>query len=131
MTEEGVKDTPILSGFREEEPDDHTLVETLDNLVPLLCEVGDSVPLVTFLGNSVIPPPLATDLSRKLGEGVGGTGSSYVWSRGLGFETSPIKMRSVRKKATLSHVLPDVATITTGSDTGALRGLKSLAREKI
>jgi hypothetical protein len=58
-----------------------------------------------------------------------GTGSSYAWSRGLGFETSPIKTRSVRRKATLSHVLSDAAT-TTRSDTGALRGLKALAREK-
>jgi hypothetical protein len=40
-------------------------------------------------------------------------------------------MRSVKNKATLSHVLPDVVTIYTGSDTGVLRGLKSLAQEKI
>ena len=64
-TGEEVKDTPILSGFREEEPNDHTLVETLDKLVPLLHEVGDSIPLVTFLSNSVILPPLATDLSKQ------------------------------------------------------------------
>jgi hypothetical protein len=106
--------------FHEEELYDHTLAKTLDNLVPLLREVGDYVPLDTFLGNYVIHPPVASDLSRKPWDRFGGTGSSYAWSRGLGFETSPIKTRSVRRKATLSHVLSDAAT-TTRSDTGVLR----------
>jgi hypothetical protein len=37
----------------------------------------------------------------------------------------------VKKKATLSHVLLEVTTSTTGFDTEALRGLKALARAKI
>jgi hypothetical protein len=93
--------------------------------------MGGSVTLVTFLGNFVIPPSLATNFSNKLEEGSGVIGSSYVWSRGLGFETSPIKMRSVQKKATLPHVLPNVVTTSIVLDTKALRGLKSLTREKI
>ena len=102
----------------------------MDTLVPLLREVEDPVPLVTFQGNYVIPPPLSTDLSCKPGEGSGGVWSCYAWSGGLGFETLPIKTRSARKKASLPSITPDVNT-TSFSDNGALRGLKSLGREKI
>jgi hypothetical protein len=52
-----------------------------------------------------------------------------AWSRGLGFEVSPLKTRSARRKA--GATLKPLSTTTTTSDLGALRGLKSLARAKI
>jgi hypothetical protein len=51
----------------------------------------------------------------------------FVWSRGLGFETSPIKTRSARKKQnkeTMSIVPINFI------DCGALRACKALARAK-
>jgi hypothetical protein len=110
-------DSPILPGFQESDPDDQTPEEA-------------SIALDTFLGNSIIPRTFTWVLSKNSGVGPGGSGTSYSWSRGLGFETSPIKTRSVRKKATLSRDSFEVVTISTGSDTVALRGLKSLARNK-
>jgi hypothetical protein len=53
-----------------------------------------------------------------------------MWSKGLGMDISPIKTRSVRKKkeamgpSTVETHLPVI------NEFGALRGLKSLAREK-
>jgi hypothetical protein len=90
----GEMEPVILSGFREEDPDDGTLVETLENLVSLPQEAGVSVPLVTFQGNSIVQPPLQNDLTFTPEIGSGVVGTSYAWSRGLGFETSPIKTRS-------------------------------------
>jgi hypothetical protein len=120
----------ILSGFLEEELDDGTLVATLENLVSLPQEMGISVPLATFQGLSVIQPPIQTDLTYTSETGSGVAGTSYAWSRGLGFETSPIKTRSARKKASLCIDKKD-QTISIVTDLGALRGLKSLARAKI
>jgi len=52
-----------------------------------------------------------------------------MWSRGLGFEVSPLKTRSARRKAgTANNPLP---TTTTTFDLEVLRGLKALARAKI
>jgi hypothetical protein len=48
--EEGVKETIILSGFREEDLDDCSLVETLNTLVPLIHDAGAPAPLITFQG---------------------------------------------------------------------------------
>lgn len=123
-------DSPILPGFREADFDDQTLVEALDHLAPPRCKEGGLIPLDTFLGNSIIPPSYSSELSRVLEAGPGGSSTSYSWSRGLGFETSPIKTRSERKKANLSRDSFEVVTLSTGSDTGAFRGLKSLARAK-
>jgi hypothetical protein len=127
--EEGGKDPYILSGYRENEPGDCTLGETLDSLVPLLREVDVFVPLSTFQGKNFVTLPGSTELTGQSGNRFGGVGTSYAWSRGLGFETSPIKTRSTRKKATLSVDTPDPPT-TTVTDSGALRGMKALARAK-
>jgi hypothetical protein len=52
-----------------------------------------------------------------------------AWSRGLGFEVSPLKMHSARRKA--GHSSNPMPMASTSSDLGVLRGLKSLARDKI
>jgi hypothetical protein len=99
-------------------------------MVSLPQEAGISVPLVTFQGIFVVQPPLQNDLTftPEIGSGVART--SYAWSRGLGFETSPIKTRSVRKKAIQSSGKKD-QSISIVSDSGVLRGLKALAWAKI
>jgi hypothetical protein len=98
--------------------------------VSLPQEMGVSVPLATFQGLSVVQPPLLSDLTYTPETGSGVVGTSYAWSRGLGFETSPIKTRSARKKASLCIDKKDLSN-TIVTDLGALRGLKSLARAKI
>jgi hypothetical protein len=92
---------------------------------------GYSIPLDTFLGNYVIPPFHNYAYSRDSGAGPGGSSANYTWSRGLGFETSPIKSRRARKKATPSRDSVEVVSSSTGSDIEALRGLKALARANI
>lgn len=72
--EEGVKESVLLSGFREEDLDDVTLVETMDTLVPLLREAGAPAPLVTFQGNNVMLSPSSLDLSFNQGNVVGELG---------------------------------------------------------
>jgi hypothetical protein len=124
--EEGGKETYILSGYRQDNLGDISLGETLDSLVPLLCEVESYVLLTTFQGKTVITLMGSIEPSFHSGNCVGGVGHSYAWSRGLGYETLPIKTRSACKKATLTTVTLDHTT-TTVSDTGVLRGLKSLA----
>jgi len=56
-------------------------------------------------------------------------GRKLAWSRGLGSEVSPIKIRSARKKQELSLTTIEKPSTTT-MDLGALRGMKSLARDK-
>jgi hypothetical protein len=105
-------------------------VATLENLVSLPQELGVSVLLSTFQGLFVIQPPLLSDLkyTPEIGSGVDGT--SYAWSRGLRFETSPIKTRSAGKKSSLCNDKKDLSN-TIVTDLEALRGLKSLAQAKI
>jgi hypothetical protein len=57
-----------------------------------------------------------------------GLGKSFTWSRGLGIDYSPVKMRSARKKSIVSTpLIPDSRPST---DSGALRAMKALARAK-
>jgi hypothetical protein len=53
----------------------------------------------------------------------------YAWSCGLGIEISPIKTRSSRKKIKGGLVPSEGKDIST-SDSGALRALKALEKEK-
>jgi hypothetical protein len=82
-----------------------------------------------FLGNRMVTP------SGTLGEldEVSNTRlepiKAYAWSRGLGIEYSPIKMRITRKKQqekVISTTVVDPSTV----ESGALRVVKALAREK-
>jgi hypothetical protein len=106
-----------------------SLAETLDTLVPLLREVGDPVPLVTFQGNSVISPPLLQTCPAKRGKVVGGLGLAM-----LGQEAWVLRPRLLRRgvhgRRPLFLLLHLMLLLLLVSDNGALRGLKSLAREK-
>jgi hypothetical protein len=123
----GGNDPYLISGYRETEPGDCSLGETLESLVPLLREVDTTVSLSTYQGKNILTLPGSADLVDQSEYHCGGVGPSYAWSKGLGFETSPIKMRSARKKAILS-VITHVPLSPTATDSGALRGMKSLAR---
>jgi hypothetical protein len=57
------------------------------------------------------------------------TGKDYAWSRGLGYEFSPIKTRSARKKVGTNTTF-SAQQLSFNSEHGALRGMKSLARAK-
>jgi hypothetical protein len=131
MAVEGRVDSPLLLGFWEADLDDQTLEEALDHLVPSHCEEGEYIPMDTYLGNSAIHPSITSIVSKNSGAKPKGIDTNYSWSIGLGFETSPIKMRSARKKKYLKHDSYEVDTTSTGSHTGELRGLKSLVRDKI
>jgi hypothetical protein len=59
---------------------------------------------------------------------VGETGKEFSWSRGLGIEHSPLKIRSARKKASIENVVEP--TLQVSIDGGAHRALKALACSK-
>jgi hypothetical protein len=65
--EEGGKDPLFSSGYREAEPGDCTLGETLDSLVPLLHEVNAFVPLTTYQGKNVLTLSGSTELVGQSG----------------------------------------------------------------
>jgi hypothetical protein len=56
-------------------------------------------------------------------------GRTLAWLWGLGLEVSPIKTRSARKKLGKTPSVVDQLLVST-HDMGALRGMKSLARDK-
>jgi hypothetical protein len=71
----------------------------LTTLVPTLNRNSSPIPIPTFLGKDPVVRPLPSgDSKDSQGEGVF-KDVDPAWSRGLGYELSPIKMRSARKKA--------------------------------
>jgi hypothetical protein len=101
----------------------------ITDLIPSINRDSNPLPIPTFLGSTPV------DRSSALGTSKDSQGkgphivSDPAWSRGLGFEVSPIKTRSARRKAgstnTTSNSLPNTST-----DLGALRGMKALERDK-
>jgi hypothetical protein len=88
----------LLPGLSESELGDSTLGVVLDSLLPSYKEVISPTPLPTFLGttpfsqpdfvSSLDPPETRPLLPQR----------DYTWTRGHGFEHSPIKTRSARRK---------------------------------
>jgi hypothetical protein len=121
-------DQEIEPGYREPEEGDSSLGAVLDHLFPFLRDNSDAIKLPTFIGKPYKaiwilwrPVPLSNLHGVK--------GKEYAWSRGLGVELSPIKTRSSRKKlAQPSPVTDD--SVPSSTDSGALRAMKALAREK-
>ena len=117
-----------LLGLSEFEPGDSTLSVVLDSLLPSYKEVLSPTPLPTYPGSSLFKFP-STDTSLGPSE-ISSTNpeKDYTWSRGHGFEHSPIKTCSAcHKKGTSSKYSANSSHSLT--DIGALRGMKSLARE--
>jgi hypothetical protein len=122
----GGTDPYLLSRYLEAIPGECSLRETLESLVHPTREANTSVSLTTYQGNSILPFLGFTDLVNLSELRCGGVGSSYAWSKGMGFETSSIKTRSARKQATLSVTAP-VVNSSSATDSGALRGMEALA----
>jgi hypothetical protein len=101
----------------------------LESLVPDYREITSPLPIPTYQGNSIYKGLMGMILRQAIFRKVDFSGKEYSWSRGLGLEVSPIKMRSARKKNLLNTTLP-VTQTNSLSENGALRGMKSLAREK-
>jgi hypothetical protein len=75
----------LLSSYREDDPGECSLGETLESLVPPTREANTSVSLTTYQGNCILPLSGFTDLVNLSELRCGGVGSSYAWSKGLGF----------------------------------------------
>jgi hypothetical protein len=118
-----------LQGCRESEVDDEALLAVFDSLLPSARDKDPPIPLPVFLGKEVVDETPGGELASSSKPNPVGKGKEYAWSRGLGIEISPIKTRSSRKKLEGGLVLSEGKDITT-SDSGALRALKALAREK-
>jgi hypothetical protein len=122
------RDCSLLLGYRESEPSECSLGETLESFMLLHREVDIPRSLPIFQGRNVYNYG-GPGHSGKLHKPGGDLGSDFSWSKGLGFETSPIKTQSARKKA--SGSLPATVSLPTSvTDIGALRGMKALARAK-
>jgi hypothetical protein len=121
------EETYSLPGLSDTEPVASTFGVVLDTLLPSYKEVLSPTPLPIFRGSSLLNLP-----SADLGLGSSETSSSladkdYTWSRGHGFEHSPIKTRSARRKEGNTSKLPVISSHSS-SDIGVLRGMKALAR---
>jgi len=99
-----------------------------DSLITTFRETTSLVPLQTYWGSE----PFVDSGCVKEKEQCSKEecqGKSHAWSRGLGYEISPIKTRSACKKLGHQPTSSD-RSFSTNLDLGALRGMKSLAREK-
>jgi hypothetical protein len=87
----------------------------------------DSVPLPTVLGMEALDPKVDSGSSSSHAPVKGG--KAFAWSRGIGSELSPVKTQSSRKKQ-VGLSIQNSDSVPTSPDTGALRAMKALAREK-
>jgi hypothetical protein len=101
----------------------------IDTLIPTYREALSPIPIPTFQGRSVYHKLEPGGVSGRLDKSGLVLGKDYTWSKGLGFEISPIKTQSACKKANNTPSLPMVHQ-TNLSEFGVLRGMKSLARAK-
>jgi hypothetical protein len=93
-----VEDSSIAPGYREPISSDHSLDRMISALVPTFREASSPIPIPTYLGKEVVN---REDPSGALGASncEGGILGKTLHGRGLGYEFSPIKTRSARKKA--------------------------------
>jgi len=100
----------------------------IDALLPSLRDSDNPIPIPIYQGWDLLQilPSFVPECSSS-GKGEQKE-KSLAWSRGLGFELSPIKTRSVHKKAIQSTVVQQ--NLDSTHDLGALRGMKALARAK-
>jgi hypothetical protein len=121
--------TSLVPGFREPDYGDISLDRVLTSLVPSFREATSPIPLPTYLGKEVTHRAESSgDFGVTNCEGEE-TGKGFAWSRGLGYEFSPIKTRSARKKAGINSTF-FAQHLSTNTDLGVLRGMKALARAK-
>jgi hypothetical protein len=118
-----------ISGFSESELGDSTSGVVLDTLILTYKEVLSPIPLPTYLGKIVLGPKASGENSGCFENTRLELGKEYTWSKGLVYEHSPIKTRSVCRKEGPSTSLT-VDFLSPHTDIGVLRGMKSLARAK-
>jgi len=119
----------ILPGFREYEIGESSIEAVLDTLIPSYKEVLSPIPIPTYQGRNVyrkLEPGGVLGCSKKTGVGLG---KDFTWLKGLGFEISPLKTWSARKKTDSTSSILEVH-LTNLSDNEVLRGMKALARAK-
>jgi hypothetical protein len=110
VTSEEERDCFLLSGYRESEPGECSLGETLESLVPLHREVVTPLSIPTYQGRNVLKFMELWSFRAVRKVWWGSWDFDFSWSKGLGFETSPIKTRSACKKSIGSLHVPDSLT---------------------
>jgi hypothetical protein len=121
--------SPTVPGYTESDLSDSALDDLLADMLPTGHRLKKPLPLTIFFGSS---PTVRKENKGSTSASQGIPSSSNAdptWSRGLGFEVSPLKTHSAHRKA--GDTSKPQSTPSTTSDIGALRGLKSLARAKI
>lgn len=118
------------AGHRESDSRDGTLAELMGSLVPSYKEVLSPIPLPTYSGKVVIPPPDLASSSNTKTTHEDLLDKDFFWSKGRGFELSLLKTMSARWKEAVAEKIPDTISTTTQLELGALRGIKALARSK-
>jgi hypothetical protein len=105
-------DFPHLSGLSETETDDNTTGVVVESLLPSYKEVLSPTPLPTYQGSSLIHSFTSESEQFTVENLTSKIEKDYTWSRGHGFEHSPIKTRSARSKEGNSFFLPAGTFIT-------------------
>jgi len=119
----------ILPGCRDSYEHESSLSEVLDSLLPFLRDHQSIVPLLVYMGKVVYKVSNSGDFLVTTGPRIEESGKEFAWSRGLGIEHSPLKTRSSRKKLVgVESTSGDTGFST--NDSGALRVMKALARDK-
>jgi len=125
--DDSVRASPILPGYKEAEEGDSSLSAALDSLLPSLIAPFDSEPLPIFLGKEALDPKVDTGSSSSHALVKGS--KAFSWSRDIGSELSPVKTCSSQKKH-MGLSIQSNDNVPTSPDTGALRAMKALVREK-
>jgi hypothetical protein len=122
-------ESDLFLGYREPDLGDSSLSVVLDTLVPNYRKNKSLIPLPVYQGSLFIGK------KRCGGEAITsemceeGSGKEYAWLRGLGIKLSSVKTRSDRKKEEDEFSFLSVI-VSSSTDFGELRAMKSLAREK-
>jgi hypothetical protein len=115
-----------LPGYTEPSQSDIQLESLFPTITTAHSLPFDSIPLHTYLGNSIIQPNIPPSNHPSSSNIPTTSKPNPHWSRGIGLEISPLKTRSARKKKMSGlEALENYATIT---NQGALRDFKALAR---
>jgi hypothetical protein len=124
-----VEDSNIVLGYGEHVSSDHSLERIISALVPSYSETSSPTLIPTYLGKEVVVRTISIGHHRApSGDGIV-LGKDHAWSWGLGYEFSPIKTRSARKKAGTNDSYTAKKN-PSNLEQGALRGMESLARAK-
>jgi hypothetical protein len=123
-----VNDLHFLPGYSESPTSDSVLDRVLSDLISPLAKSTTPIPLVTYRGNIPVDRSTETGFLESSKPTTTPSCSDPAWSRGLGFEISPLKTRSGRRLAGAG--INTLDTPASSSKQRALRGIKAQARVK-